>query len=52
MWCRAVQLSKACRRGVVARLVEQPVAAKVLSVTHGAVTSREQEDEHRVQPWS
>ena len=55
LWCRAAHdycrgvvgkaplpLAKACRRGVVPRFVEQPVAAKVLSVTHGAITSREQ----------
>ena len=55
LWCRAAHdycreavakaplpLAKACRRGVVPRFVQQPFAAKVLSVTHGAVTSREQ----------
>ena len=55
LWCRAAHdycrgvagkaplpLAKACRRGIVPRFVEQPTAAKVLSVTHGVITSREQ----------
>ena len=47
-YCRGVAgkaplpLAKACRRGVVPKFVEQQVPAKVHTVTHGAITSREQ----------